>query len=900
MRIGQKANPFKLPETLRAIGPDSKVVWIMGILRAVLLICLWQAAALLPASEVTIGAGEQRARLPINFLYYSSLYQCLYYPEELGFASATIDSIAFYNDFTNSPSNGATQIWMGSTGLQHLSEGMIPSSQLTMVFDGVVNYPEGTNTIRIALQTPYEHSPGNLVLMVLRPYEPHWYPGIQLFQCSSSYQPRARMVRQDSYIDTIEPPLGDLTMQFPRTTFYYQSTPVDHDLACNRLSGPEMPSAGEVALYQAVVINNGQIPQSAYSVKLYNSQDVELACLTGSGIQPLQSLSHTFSWIPDTSGPQTLYARVFLAGDAIPANDQSDPIPISVLPEGVQAITIGTGDMNNRMPVDFSYLTSLCETIYYPDELGFGSATVTGIAFYNRFAESFAAEPICIWMGSTNLSDLSAGWIPSPNLEMVFNGVVDFPAGQNRIVIPLQNPFNHYFGNLVTLIHRPYSTTSSHLWDVFRCQNWPQNRTRMRSDSSVIDPANPPFGNLLSIFPKTTFFHTELSISTDIAALSISGNPMPSVGVASTYRITIVNQGSSTQNNVQVNLIKEGGAVLGSVTIGSLGPSHMQECIVEWVPNAPGPTNLYGMVLLTGDAVPENDITPALAVAVQAQGYIAVTVGNGGSTDRMPVDMYYRSSIFETIYLASDLNFTGEIARLQFYNSFTEDIPGRHTRIWLGETTLSNLESQWIPSTQLTLVFDGNIDYPVGNNAILIPLDTHYSYGGANLVLMVQRPRDALSYSSSNKFITQAAPSSFQSRIMSSDTMNFDPANPSGSWFPSPMYPKTTFIFLTLSEGSDPENHAPSVSTLGKARPNPFRHTSGTRIDVDLIPGETGILGIYNISGRLIKRYQLTQGPQQITWNGRDRDNGLCASGVYLYRLETPSRKLTGKMVLTH
>lgn len=879
-----------------AVGAE----WVVRILRAALLFCVWQGMAILPASEVTVGAGEQHASLPIDFNYYSSLYQCLYYPEELGFASATIDSIAFYNEFTDSPANGSTQIWMGSTGLQHLSEGMIPSTQLTLVFDGVVDYPVGINTIRIALQTPYEHSPGNLVMMVLRPYEPHWYPGIQLFHCSSSYQPRARMVTLDNYIDTIEPPPGDLSMQFPRTTFYYRSTPVDHDLACNLLSGPELPSAGAVALYQAVVINNGQLPQSDYNLKLYDSNDVELASLTGLSLQPLQSLNHTFSWTPTMPGPQSLYCRVFLPGDAIPANDQSDPISISVLPEGTQSITIGTGDMDNRMPLDFSCFTSLCETIYYQDELGFGSGTVTHIAFYNRFADSFPAQPVCIWMGSTNQSDLSAGWIPSTDLELVFNGTVDFPAGQNRIVIPLQTPYNHYFGNLVTLIHRPYNTTSSSLWDVFRCQNWPQSRTRERAECNVIDPANPPFGNLLSIFPKTTFFHTELNITNDLTAVSISGNPMPSVGIPFTYRIIVRNQGSSTQNNVLVTLINEGGAVLGSVTIGSLGPSQMQECTVEWVPDTPGPTNLYGKVQLTGDTVPGNDVTPALAVDVQPQGYVAVTIGNGGSTDRMPVDMYYCSSIFETVYLASDLNFTGEIAMLQFYNSFIQDLPTRPTRIWLGETPLSNLESRWIPSTELTLVFDGTVDYPVGNNAIQIPLDTHYSYGGANLVLMAQRPRDALSYASSNKFITQGAPSIFQSRIMSSDTMDFDPANPSGSWFHSSMYPKTTFIFQTGSEGSDPENHTPPASTLGKAWPNPFRPSSGTRIEVDLIHGETGKLCIYNISGRLIKRYQLTQGHHQLTWNGRDQDNGLCASGVYLFRLETPSRKLTGKLVLMH
>lgn len=855
--------------------------------------------AYLSADVVTVGAGDLRAHYPVYFSVESSLYQCLYYPEELGFASATIDSIAFYNEFTNSPANGSTQIWMGSTGLQHLADGMIPASQLTLVFDGVVDYPAGTNTITIPLQTPYTHTPGNLVLMVLRPWENHWYPGIHLFQCQSGVQPRARMLEQDSVIDLLEPPPGDITTVFPRTTFYYRSTPVNHDLACNRLSGPEMPSVGAPALYHAVVVNNGQMPESGYTLKLFDLQGLELASLDAGAIQPLQTAIHTFSWTPSAPGMQSLYAKVILPGDAIPANDQSSPLQITILPEGVHTITIGSGDMINRLPVDFSFPTSLCETMYYPDELGFASATITDIAFYSRFAEAQPTEPVSIWMGSTNLPDLSAGWIPSSGMTLVFTGTIDFPAGQNRIIIPLQTPFDHAFGNLVTLIFRPFSTTSfQNNW--FRCQNWPQPRTLMCSNSSAIDPADPPFGNLLGIFPKTTFFNSAFSVQNDLAAVSINGNPMPSVGAPSTYRILARNQGNMEQQNVQVLLIEEGGAVLGSVTIGSLVPSQTQECAIAWTPDSPGPTNLYGKVLSDGDAVPDNNLTSALAVAVQPYGYVAVTVGNGGSLDRMPVDMYYRASIFETIYLAADLNVTGEIASLQFYNSFIQDLPAKPTRIWLGETTLTNLQTQWIPSTQLTLVYDGNVNYLSGSNAILIPLQTRYAYGGANLVMMVQRPRDADSYNSQNKFVTQGAPSQFQSRLSSSDSVNFDPAEPPGQWFPSAMYPKTTFIFATGSDVSDPGNHTPPASLMGKASPNPFRQASGTRIWVELASGETGTLRVYNIAGRLVRSFPLSPGRQQIVWNGTDSRGEPCASGVYLYRLETPTRKQTARMVLIH
>ncbi len=873
-------------------------IWLLPAL------CIWISLSAglgfctLDAEVVTIGEGDQLCHYPLDFGWESTLYECLYYPEELGFASATLDSLSFYNMFYSHPINGATKIWMGSTCRPGLSDGWIPANELSLVFDGTIDYPIGQNTITIPLPSPFTYSPGNLVLLVQRPYDSHWLPGVNGFWGQGRAQPRAREYYHNYHIDPSEPPAGTSTNVFPRTTFYFRRTSVNNDLACNGLSGHELPPAGIAANYQTCVFNNGSLPQSGYTVKLFNSDNQEIASLDGGTIQPLQAVYHTFSWTPTAAGTESLQARVFLPGDDIPSNDQSVELEITVLTEGLQAITIGGGDMQNRQPVDFSRPTSLWQCLYYPDELGFTNGTINSLAFYNRFTQPFPNEPLSIWMGSTYQTELSPDWIPSSQLNLVYNGTISFPAGQNRIMIPLQTPYNHYYGNLVVMLYRPFSNVFFDQPDYFRCQRGTQNRAQMLGSSSLIDPADPPFSGLITIFPKTTFIYSELSTVHDLMALSLSGNPMPSVGIASEYRITICNQGNTVQENFTVKLVNEDNTELGSVTINSLSPSHTQDITLNWTPDTAGYTNLYGKVILAADEVPENNTTPVFPVNVQAAGTLAITIGNGGSTGRMPLDMYFHASLFETIYPASELNITGEINSLQFYNDFINDIPNQATKIWMGETNWTDLASGWIPSPQMTPVFDGYLNFPAGENDILIPLQTPYQYAGANLVLMVQRPLEYNSYSSQDAFVTQNGPSMARSRLLSSDSINFDPAAPLVMGFTA-MYPQTTFIFNTGSEISE-NTVPPALSALGMAHPNPFMDM--VAIDLNLTKQAEVSVKIYNLKGQVVKSWQpnlYAAGRNTLSWDATNDAGAKVASGVYIWKVQSGSLTESCKVVVS-
>jgi len=578
--------------------------------------------------------------------------------------------------------------------------------------------------------------------------------------------------------------------------------PAPNDLAALSITGNTTPTAGQSYDYTITVRNRGSNPQTTYQVKLLLGTQ-EIGSVNGTPIQAGEILTFTIPWTPSTAGPGVLYGKVVLAGDENTTNDQTPPLNITVQPAGVQAVTIGTGNQLARVPMDFFYKNSLFECLFYPDELGFVSGTITSLAFYNNFVTNLPDKPTKIWLGTTNQADLSGGWIPSTQLTLVFDGNITYPSGANTITIPLQTPYMHTPGNLVMMVERPMDTQYYSSSDNFQAQTIGTARAlKVQSDSTPYDPANPPAGTTPSgQFPKTTIFYTGQAIVNDLGCLSISGNTTPSVGAATPYTITVKNNGTAVQSNYTVKLMKEGGVLLGSaagVTINSL---QTLDFTINWTPTATGATYIYGEVEMTGDEIATNNQTPHLNVNVYPEGTVAITVGTGNSTGRMPMDFFYYNSLFETIYLASELNIGGLLTDIQFYNNFSSNLPNKPTNIWVGETTQTDLSAGWIPSTQLTQVFSGNVNYPSGPNNILIHLTTPYPYGGGNLVVMVERPMDTSWYSSSDVFRTQTGTVSNRTRNVYSDSTDYDPANPPTAT-PTAMFPMATFMFITEGLGA--------------------------------------------------------------------------------------------------
>jgi subtilisin family serine protease len=90
-----------------------------------------------------------------------------------------------------------------------------------------------------------------------------------------------------------------------------------------------------------------------------------------------------------------------------------------------------------------------------------------------------------------------------------------------------------------------------------------------------------------------------------------------------------------------------------------------------------------------------------------------------------------------------------------------------------------------------------------------------------------------------------------------------------------------------------------SVAALRQNSPNPFNPT--TRIDYEIPGDKTHVrIAVYSVAGRLVRTLVDAvedRGRRAVTWDGRDDAGRQLPSGVYFYRIETPSFSQQRKMV---
>ncbi len=536
---------------------------------------------------------------------------------------------------------------------------------------------------------------------------------------------------------------------FPAQGTVYEFNPVvaqPNDLAATSISGNTVPSVGVSATYTITVRNRGSNPQTTYQVKLIDGSNNELGSVAGTEIQPAQTLSFQIPWTPTVAGPMTLIGKVVLSGDQNTTNDQTAPLNIAVQPAGVQAVTIADGTETMRIPMDFYWKNSLSETIYMSDELGFVSGTITSLAFYNNFWNSPANGATKIWLGSTNVQDLSGGGIPSTQLTLVFDGNINYPSGENTITIPLQTPYMHTPGNLVMMVQRPMDTQYYSSSDYFYGLTIGTNRTlKVQSDSTPYDPAAPPAGTTpVGQVPKTTIFYTGQQIVNDLACLTITGSATPSVNSPTTYAITVKNNGTATQTDYTVKLMKEGGVLITSVPGTSIASLQTATFNLSWTPTAVGTTYLYGVVELAGDEIATNNQTGNLTVQVMEAGLTVVQIGQGTATNSAtvsptPYGTFYKNFRQQYLYKADDIYAAG-------------GAPGLITALAFNVTSVNNcspmpnytIKVKHTDQTQLTTTFETGEYTTVWNSASYLPtagwnihtFTTPFFWNGASNILI--------------------------------------------------------------------------------------------------------------------------------------------------------------------
>lgn len=742
--------------------------------------------------QASIGSGGTPSNIPINFGERAALFQTLYHREEVG-NWGEISELQLQYDFNSNILDQPVKIWLGMTDRNDLSPGWIPSTEMNLVYDGQLNFPSAQHLISIPLDTPFKYCDGSLVLMIQRPWEFTFHGSSQFFRCQSDLADRSRYAGDWNELDVDNPAGNLLSAIYPKLGL--QISPLS--LVPEILVFPSFRDFGQLAmgsylsqsfkicnaglgtlLINAISISDTEdfvleaLPTLPFSVELGHSAQVDIRC------QPVSPGAHN--------------ATISL--DLTPGGEDLQ-IPLTV--NANNTITLGEGGTAEHWPLGLNFKNSLCESVHSAASMNHFSGVISSLKFFHMAASASLAVPMKVWLGNTNSSDLSPGWIPASELTLVFDGIATLAAGSYELELIFPTPYVHPGGNLVVLAYKAWEAQIPTNYPRFYHQIGSENMSRyLLEHDNLIDPLNISFaGAATNLYPKTKFV-----VASAIGAPEFQLLPQE-LGLVSVA-------GGRIEKTISINNI--GGRILSIADLSLSGNPALELTDLPPLPHllhsaetllfklCYSPTDgqaIPGTITVDYILDPQTDpIQQSFQASINCQAHDDILIGSGNILNNFPIYFGHQSSWYQTLYYPQELdNFRGQIQGIEFFNSFSSNLLAKPTQIWMGTTSLPDLAGGPIPSTELSLVFSGNVDYPSGQNTISIDFPEPFLYlDNQNLVMLVYRPLDTETNTQTNNFRCQNGLTQ-RAWTISSSTDYILPESPVGG-YASVTFPKTKFI----------------------------------------------------------------------------------------------------------
>jgi hypothetical protein len=502
---------------------------------------------------------------------------------------------------------------------------------------------------------------------------------------------------------------------------------------------------------------------------------------------------------------------------------------------GINGVNVGTAQTIPPFtaPFDLWFDNSLAQAIYFPEEIGDNQGMIMGVVYYNRFLHANCPnEEIRIYAGITTANDFSNGFLPGEVFTLVFHGHIDFPKGQNAIVIPFDQPFEYTGGNLVIMTNKVYNPFMGANFDNFYNTQTPDRPARMRTImhmNVVYDPLNPPTGGSnRNWVPNTTFMFNTSGLGSVLGTVKDElNNPLENVtayhnllpisatsSIEGIFSLANLSAGDHTitlkkvgyqdlqvtfeiiaGQTTNINAVMEpvnAVSLSGMVHSNETGPLQGAEVSLSGYNNYTAVTGEDGSFLIQ-DVFVSNTYTLRVTapghipyvvqlevgfedivldnIILEATYIFEVVIGEGTlfPPNRIPFDFFSRNGISQAMYYPSELGISGgAIYGVSYKPHLVSNIENREVRIWLGETQMQDLSEGWVDPSTLTQVFHGTISIPSGPATVTIDFDEPYIYQGGNLVIYAHRLWDASYFNASDRFHATEHPGSSRTRMLSS------------------------------------------------------------------------------------------------------------------------------------
>lgn len=370
-------------------------------------------------------------------------------------------------------------------------------------------------------------------------------------------------------------------------------------------------------------------------------------------------------------------------------------------------------------------------------------------------------------------------------------------------------------------------------------------------------------------------FSVEKMVAKDLALTTLTTDTeRPQEGKMITLSASVTNYGIEDATSYEVVLTDQNGKVIATQAIEEkLAKNATKVVNFEWNPD-PSVTALTATVKMEGDAISSNNsVEKKVYILGENESYVAVGE-KGSQPDMFPFafdgTLY---SYSQAIYLKNELNLpTNQIKGICYdYNNLGNDLQGKHIRIYLSNSTANSLQQTgWFDEAEMTLVFDGIVDFEKGKHTLYLFFDQPFSYNGKNLAIYNQKLNDN-----------------------AKGNIYFYAKNYGGNVPRTALYmDDSPEVYLSLVQGSTMLNHITfrieNVSTgIGEVSTGNGDYCMSLNGNVLSLDKEVSSITIYDMSGRLIEKATQAQ----------TVDLTDCAPGVYVVNITNGEQQISRKII---
>lgn len=491
------------------------------------------------------------------------------------------------------------------------------------------------------------------------------------------------------------------------------------DLAAVSVTGNNKIVANTPYDYTVKVKNTGTETQNSFKVQLIDDNNKVLSEKTvDQQIAIGATLDVALSFTTSTTGVIAMRGKVILAGDRNSENDITTPINIEVTPKSANELVYECPFDNEAQFNEWTVIN------VNEDEL-------TWKFYYDKARYSYSKElPANDWMVSKSVK-LDAG--KAYRLSFDIQGSASFIErvkvyyGQGSTVAAQTNFLGEFttiaWWDTKSIVFIP-STTGDYNIGILAC--------------SDADQYNLELDNVI----------LEKLVDNDLSSIQTTGTLMPIVKKEYKYDVTVRNNGSVIQNNYKVTLLDENNSLLGETVVNEpLEMNKTKIVSVSFTPQTVGEMKLKGKVTLNGDQDPANDESPLFVINVQPESdeeWIVIEGDKANISIQLPFNFHYATSTVQTIYKDSDMRINkGMITKINYTYAYGGDVDvNESVKVYLANTTTSDLSKGWIAEDKFTLAYEGTIlIQPDQENMFDLELDLidPFIYDGSNICVMTVR-----------------------------------------------------------------------------------------------------------------------------------------------------------------